>query len=827
MNIAKLYGLGLFADRQGKFPRQGFEEENPQQNLNQVSTAVSKYISYIVMTVGLTVVIAWIANVPILMSFIPGLPAMKVNTAVGIAILGYLLFRSYEVKVSAKPKSRRTLILLGAIFIILLGGTTLIEYAFKIDFGIDQVLLPDREISQYPGRMSSITAINFVLLGFAILTFNFLFSKIRLWQALLLFAMTFSAAALLGVIYTRGISGNLAPFSTVAIHTSLMMLATSLGFFLLAPTVGITYYFFNPNIVGAVVRRLLPLGIIALSFLGFVFQFIDRIYKFGTDVSVVYMVVMGSVTISALVIWVANKIDDLEGRRKQATELLRESNQSLRQAQEAQIEMSRNLEKQVQQRTKEIELQSTVVKNMDEGVCLVREKDKIIVYANPKFEEIFGFSKDESLGKSASFLVKEAFITLNQSEESMVTKKNGGMIWCKVSTSSFTHPTYGRIFIVITEDITLRKNAELARESAEIKYRSLFEGAYDSILNVDHTGVIQLVNKQVVNTFGYKAEELVGQKIEILIPERYRGGHVKSRDTYMHNPISRPMGAGLELYGLKKDGTEFPVDISLSPVKTPSGLQVTAIIRNITERKSFEKSLSEKAAELARSNSELEQFAYVASHDLHEPLRMITNYSQLLKKKYSGNIDETADKFIGYIVEGVSRMDRLITDLLAYSRVGRSDISIEEVNLNQTLEFVKATLSQSMLETNAKVVATQNLPTLKMNPVLMQQLFQNLISNAIKFHRLGVPPEVEISAQERDGVWTVSVKDNGIGIEPQYANRIFVIFQRLHARTDFPGTGIGLAVCKKIVEYYGGKIWVESKPGEGSIFYFTLKNREG
>ena len=250
---------------------------------------------------------------------------------------------------------------------------------------------------------------------------------------------------------------------------------------------------------------------------------------------------------------------------------------------------------------------------------------------------------------------------------------------------------------------------------------------------------------------------------------------------------------------------------------------VTSIVRDVSDRKRAEEQLRQAAAELESSNAELEQFAYVASHDLQEPLRMVASYTQLLARRYQGKLDADADEFIGFAVDGATRMQALINDLLAYSRVGTRGRAFEPTNAADIVDRVISDLDVATKEAGATITRGP-LPVVTGDGVQLGQLFQNLISNAIKF-RGERSPEVRIDA-ERDGLaWRFSVQDNGIGIEPEYAGRIFVIFQRLHTRAQYPGTGIGLAICKKIVERHGGRIWVESRPGEGTTFRFTIPTR--
>jgi PAS domain S-box-containing protein len=325
--------------------------------------------------------------------------------------------------------------------------------------------------------------------------------------------------------------------------------------------------------------------------------------------------------------------------------------------------------------------------------------------------------------------------------------------------------------------------------------------------------------------FGYNAEELLGKPVEQLLPSSLRSSHVALRESYFVEPRTRPMGVTKDLFGQTKDGRLIPVEISLSPVRIGDELYAVSIVRDVTESKSIRQQLERQAAELKRSNEELEQFAYVASHDLQEPLRMVSGYTQLLQRRYAGRLDADADEFIDFAVQGVKRMQALIADLLAYSRVASRGKAPVSVALADVMEQVLANL-QATIEESGAVIQVPSLASVPGDPVQLVQLFQNLIANGLKF-RGSAPPSIEIQQEEYPQHWQFCIKDNGIGIAPEYRDKIFVIFQRLHTRDKYPGTGIGLAICKKIVDRHGGKIWVESEPGKGSCFYFTLPKELG
>jgi PAS domain S-box-containing protein len=352
-------------------------------------------------------------------------------------------------------------------------------------------------------------------------------------------------------------------------------------------------------------------------------------------------------------------------------------------------------------------------------------------------------------------------------------------------------------------------------------FRSLLQAAPDGILVCDRNGTITQANEQCLKILGYTQEELVGQPVELLVPDYIRPKHASLRENYFKNPHRRPMGIGLDLVAKRKRGDPIPVEISLSPVDLEGDPCVVAVIRDVTEVRRIDRELKANNEALKRSNEELEHFAYVASHDLQEPLRMVGGYVQLLQRRYGDKFDADGHEFVGYAVDGVKRMQALINDLLTYSRLSTKGQAFAPVDCNTVVRQVQANLGERIASAKA-TIEVDSLPHVMGDAVQLTQLFQNLIGNALKFRRPDAPCRVHVGVKREGAEWHFRVEDDGIGIEPQYAEKIFVIFQRLHSREEYEGTGIGLAVCKKVVERHQGRIWVESRPGIGSTFHFTV-----
>jgi PAS domain S-box-containing protein len=352
-----------------------------------------------------------------------------------------------------------------------------------------------------------------------------------------------------------------------------------------------------------------------------------------------------------------------------------------------------------------------------------------------------------------------------------------------------------------------------------LDYRRFFERSLDMLATADFDGYLRVVNPAFERFLGQTSEELIGRPyLDFVHPDDVASTMVEAAK--LAKGVDSTQFENRHRCG---DGSYRWIRWSAKAVLGDRLLYCVAF--DVTERREQHDIVDKLVTELQRSNADLGQFAYVASHDLSEPLRMVSSYVQLLAHRYEGKLDADADEFIGYAVDGTARMKALIDDLLAYARAGRVVTLSRPVDCAAVIRDVLTDLSGVVSDRNAKVVVG-DLPVLISDPGLLGQIFQNLVSNALKFVNPGVAPEIFVSAEPVDGGWHFSVKDNGIGIAEQHRERIFMMFKRLHGRNEYPGTGIGLALCERVVGRLDGHIWVESEPGLGSTFHFTVPATE-
>jgi two-component system CheB/CheR fusion protein len=482
----------------------------------------------------------------------------------------------------------------------------------------------------------------------------------------------------------------------------------------------------------------------------------------------------------------------------------------------------------------------------DYAIFTLDQKGHILSW-NEGAERIKGYSAQEIVGKHFSVFYrdeerragkpeKELDIAISAGrfeDEGIRVRKDGSEFWASVIINPLFDEErnfYG--FAKVTRDITERKIANEKLHEIEESFQNLIQGVKDyAIFILDRHGYVKTWNEGAQRIKGYTADEIIGQHFSKFYPREDVDIH---KPEYLLNRVAASGRLEDEGWRIRKDGSRFWANVVITALRDKNGQIVgySKITRDITERRDREVELEARVRErtaalletnqqLARTNAELEQFAYVASHDLQEPLRMVSTYLQFVEKRAKDGLDAETRRFIDFAIEGAVRLRSLVGDLLAFSRVGDGLASGDKVDVNTIVAEAKTNL-KSVIEENGATISVGDLPSLNVDHSQMVQVFQNLISNAIKY-RSDALPQIQIKAEETENEWVFSVQDNGIGIDPEYHEKIFVVFQRLHSdRQKYPGTGIGLAICKKIIERHRGRIWVHSKPNEGSVFYFTV-----
>jgi PAS domain S-box-containing protein len=484
---------------------------------------------------------------------------------------------------------------------------------------------------------------------------------------------------------------------------------------------------------------------------------------------------------------------------------------------------------------------AAIVESSDDAI-IGKRLDGTIVSWNRGAERLYGYQAQEVMGRSIALLLPPDLADdlpvilekikrgeLVEHYETERVRKGGARVFVSLTVS----PLRGAAGVVlgassIARDITGRRETEKTAEGLARQMRSILEAAGEGVYGVDREAVLTFVNPAATRILGYEAEELIGHSAHTAFHHsRPDGTAYPVEDCRLaHSVLRTGIATQHEDWFWRKDGSGFPVQLSAAPMKE-SGKVVGAVVtfNDITERKRTEQVLAKRSEELERSNTELQQFAYISSHDFQEPLRTMASFAQLLERRYQGKLDANADDFIQFIVDGATRMQGLINDLLAYSRVGSRGKDFVPTDCTTVFDQAVANLQMAITESGA-IVTHDPLPTVPCDGAQLLQVFQNLVGNSIKF-RDSTAPRVHVGAEQNPSEWVFSVKDNGIGIDQQYANRIFEVFQRLHNSTQYPGTGIGLAIAKKIVERHGGRIWVESQLHQGATFLFTLPARCG
>ncbi|MDG9670862.1 PAS domain S-box protein [Hahella sp. CR1] len=771
-------------------------EQSAQKNYFKAPNAIGLFTAVI----GFSVLFGWLLDINEIKSLLPGLATMKANTALCFILSGMSLYHHQEYSPNA-AFSRALIARACAGIVCAISFITLVEYGFGGNLGIDELLLSDSNTAKgaWPGRMSLATALAFMFTGSALLLIK-VESKYYIQPAQIpaLLTIILGGASLIGYIY--GIKKfQLMMFSTMAIHTAALFVIIGIGIFMSTSHRGFIAELNSQHtsrqlaLIATLTAILTPLLVGWLTQKGIESNMFS--VAFGLAINCIATIIILSFMVFVCVC-------SFNGMQTQ-------------------INIS-NCQK------------SLLASIVDSSADAIISKDihGNITSWNSSAERIFGYTKEEVLGKPVNILfpkdhLKEEKIILEKISrgerveqiETLRRCKDGSLVDMSITVS----PIIDEHGVVIGasnvgHDITERKrNHE--------RIRLIVDSAPSSMImvDIDHDGRIVMANSQTEKMFGYSNENLVGQKVETLFPKRIPPYNSFREKDFLLQLKNSNVDGGKDTYALRADSTEFPVEVTVTTLDTRDKALTLISIVDITERKLFEENILSKTRELERSNRDLEQFAYVASHDLQEPLRAISGCVQLLKQRYQGQIDSRADEYISHTIDGTARMQALIDDLLLLSRLGKPEDKFLRTDLNKSFNSALGNLFTAVEESNAKVICNI-LPVLSVVPTQIILLFQNLVSNAIKFRRTDQPLIIEVNATEQPEEWCFSVKDNGIGIEAKYFQRIFEIFQRLHTRREYKGTGIGLSLCKRIVEHHNGSIWVESTLGQGTTIYFTLKS---
>ncbi len=464
-----------------------------------------------------------------------------------------------------------------------------------------------------------------------------------------------------------------------------------------------------------------------------------------------------------------------------------------------------------------------------------------VVFINSQTEKLFGYPREELLGQPVERLLPARFQHRHIAHRETyfhdprlrpmgadlalhAARKDGREFPVEISLSPL-RTADGLLVTAAIRDITDRRRAEK-------KFEGLLESAPDAMVMVDHNGLMVLVNSQTERLFGYSRQELLGKSVELLIPQRHRTAHAGQRLNFFSHPHVRPMDSGVELYGLRKDASEFPVDISLSPLDTDEGTYVTAAIRDISDRKRAENEirklnleLQDRISELADSNRELEAFSYSVSHDLRAPLRQIDGFSKILLEEASDALTPDQRECLRQVRMGTRQMGQLVDALLNFSRLGRRSLNLELIDLNALVGEIVSDLQREIRDRDVRW-RLGPLSRVHCDRPLLRQALWNLLANAVKFTRKHEHAAIEVGQTTSDRQEVFFVRDNGVGINIKYADKLFGVFQRLHLQEDFEGTGVGLAIVQRIILKHGGRIWAQSEPDAGATFFFTLSPKD-
>ncbi|HEY3415553.1 MAG TPA: PAS domain S-box protein [Armatimonadota bacterium] len=812
--------------------------------------------------IGCAGILGWVTGVMALSSIFPGYKPIAISASLVFLLLGGVQF------LAARPRLPRDM----GIVLLVVSALVVLFDLFEVIQLITGALvsIEDAILRHYPMRFANpdthiAPAASMLVFFISSLLVLYLYQRITEQRTRTVFEIIGGVSSLIVLGSTTFILGYIyqAPlqygstYIPISLSAALAAAVSGIGLVNMAGNdVFPLSWLTGPSTRAQLLRVFLPLTALMLLILSLLQYFLLRLTNINPAVSAALLIVLFELVFGAVIVQVSrvmgNLIDHAQVELRQAETELRQSEARLR----------------------------TVLETLPIGVLIV-DTENHIVESNGHAERIY--SGDAALpeplhqyrlgkswwtdsGKPVEPHEWPSMQALRQGqvvpgEEIDILRADG----TRATTLDAAAPLYdseGRIVgaVVVIQDISDRKRVEqelrrltetleqrvqertaqltqafereqVARreaETAQAYFQGVLESAPDGIVIVDADGRITLVNNQTEQLSGYTRDALLGKPVEVLIPERYGEIHPRHRATFMAEPRTRPMGVGLDLFLRRSDGTEVPVEISLSPFRAPAGMLVTASIRDITARKQAEaeiqrlnSELQQHVEQLKTTNKELEAFSYSVSHDLRAPLRSIDGFSKVLLERYEQQLDERGQDYLNRVRAAAQRMARLIDDMLNLSRIGRAEMHLETVDLGAVASSIIEELRQRDPERQVEVVMQPEMVVMG-DPALLRIVLVNLLSNAWKFTGKREDARIEIGQELSNGERVFFVRDNGAGFDMAYADKLFSPFQRLHTEEEFPGTGIGLAIVQRILARHGGRVWAEGVEGQGATFYFTL-----
>jgi PAS domain S-box-containing protein len=756
------------------------------------------------MLLGLGGVIGWPFGVAVLRSLFPGHAPMHPAAGLALALLGGALYLT-------PSGPHRTGLHLGRLAAIaggLIGLLKLLQYFTGWDPGIDAIcraIQPQAGPATRLGQISVPTAVGVLLVGIAALVLG--------WHHRAVQAVTHALALTVGMIalfaltdhaYSASLEPALALLRPMAVPTALALMALSVGLVAALPEYGLAGLLRSSTTAGWLARRLLPVVLLVPVLLGWLRLWGERAGWYDTESGTALMVAVIVLVLGAFAWRSFAWLSRSEAERQRIEEALRESEQRHRLLFDVNPEPAWVFDLET---LRFLTVNAAAVRKY--GYTPAEFQDMTIGDIRPPEDLPRPMKAVSKIGDGAS----------------------GGGVWrhrtkdgtlLEVEVVSHTLAFMGRpAQLVLAHDITERRHAEAALAASEERFRALAVSANDAIISADHEGRITYFNPGAEHIFGHLASEVTGRPLTVLMPERFRDAHRGGFARYLATREAHVVGRTVELVGVRKDGSEFPVELSLASWQREDELAFTAILRDITARKKADDAMKRYAAQLEVANAELDAFAHSVSHDLRAPLRSIDGFSAALMEDCADRLSESGRDHLSRVRKAGHRMAGLIDDLLALSRVTRAALSREQVDLSALARQIASELRQRDPDRQAEFVIPTDIQS-EGDTRLLRIALENLLGNAWKYTARTPRARIEFGAVQDDGTPAYFVRDNGAGFDMRYADKLFGAFQRLHSAGEFEGSGIGLATVQRIVHRHGGRVWAEGVVGQGATFYFTL-----